>query len=273
MIGRYGPQERHLQHQVDDRTQGDGAENRERYAASGMARLARQVHRILETVVAEYDAAGRDGRENGGKIAHVSAAMHADLKILRMKAAAHQGDGRGCGHDEFEERDGAIGVREYLHAPEVHQEIDHDQHGGNPQSRVTQFSLPIGGVHVQRMRPGPGPGAHVLHGGLSLHRDHGNNGDPGRPARHETHQCTVRIVPVAHRAARLRKHGAQFGIGECDEQNDHGTDDPGIDRTGAGQLSGAPRAKQPTRADDGTQAREHQCDGADVATNRTFIRH
>ncbi len=83
--------------------------------------------------------------------------MRADVKILRMKAAAHQGDGRCRRYDEFEECDGAVGVREYLHAPEVHQEIDHHQHGGNPQSRLAQFSLPIGGVHVQGVRPGPWP--------------------------------------------------------------------------------------------------------------------
>ncbi len=178
-----------------------------------------------------------------------------------------------CGHDELEERDGAVGVREYLHAPEVHQEVDHHQHGGNPQARLAQFSLPIGGMHVQRMRPGPGPRAHVLHGGLGLHRDHRNDGDPRRPARHEAHQRAVRIVPVAHRAAGLRKHGAELRVGERDEQDDHGTDDPGVDRTGPGQLRGAPGAKQPTRADDGTQAGEHQRDGADVATDRTFIGH
>ncbi len=245
VVRRHGPQERHLQQQVDDRTQGDGAENRERYAASRMARLAGQVHRILETVVAEYDAAGRDGCENGGKIAHVPAAMHTDLKILRMKACAHQGDCRGRGHDEFEEGDGAVGIRKNLHAPEVHEEIDNDQYRGDPQSRMAQFSLPIGGVHVQGMRPVPGPGTHVLHGGLSLHRDHGNDGDPRRPAGHETDQRTVRVVPIAHSSAGLRKHGAELGVGECDEHNDHGTDDPGIDRTGARQLSRAPRTKQP----------------------------
>ena len=157
MIRRHGPQEGHLQHQVHHRTEGDGAENRERHAAAWIARLARQVHRILETVVAEYDAAGRDGRENRGQVADMGSAMYADMKVLRMKAAAHQGDRRGGGHNEFEERDGAIGVREYLHAPEVHQEIDHDQRGGNPQTRMTQFSLAIGGVHVQGMRPVPGP--------------------------------------------------------------------------------------------------------------------
>ena len=65
----------------------------------------------------------------------------------------------------------------------------------------------------------------------------------------------------------------EFGIGEGDEQDDHRADDPGVNRARARQLGGPPGAEQPTRPDDGTQAGEHQSDGADFATNRTFIGH
>ena len=88
---------------------GDRAEDREGHAAARVARLARQVHRTLETVVAEDDAAGRNGRENCGQVADMRTAMDTDMKILPMKAAAHQRDGGGGRHDELEECNGAVG--------------------------------------------------------------------------------------------------------------------------------------------------------------------
>src|SRR5580698_11265983 len=104
MIGRHGAQERDLQHQVHDGTQSNGAENRKGYAAPGMARLARQVHGTLKAVVAEYDAAGRDRRENRSEVAHMLSAVHADVKIRRVKSAAHQGDRGGGRYNELEKR-------------------------------------------------------------------------------------------------------------------------------------------------------------------------
>ena len=136
-----------------------------------------------------------------------------------------------------------------------------------------ELALAMRGVHIQPLRPGPGPGAHVLHRRLGFHRDHRDDGDPRGPARQEPHQRAVRVVAVAHGTAGFREHGAQFGIGQCDEQDDHRADDPRIDRAGTGQLGGAPRAEQPARADDRAQAGEHQRDGADFAPDRSFIGH
>ncbi len=273
VLRRHRAEECNLQHQIDHRAQRDRAEDCKGHAPPRIARLAGKVHRALEAVVAEDDAAGGNRGEDGGDVPDVPAAVNADAEILPMKAGAHQRHGGGRGHDQLEESDGAVGIGKDFHAPEIEQEIDHHQRSGNGQSGQGQLTLAIGSMHIQVMRPRPGPGTHVLHRCLGLHGDHRDDGDPGRPAGEETDHRAMRIVSVAHRAAGLRKHGAELGIGEGDEQNDHRADDPGVDGAGTGQLGGAPGTEKPSRSDDRTQTGEHQSDRSDFAANRTLIGH
>jgi len=67
-------------------------------------------------------------------------------------------------------------------------------------SRHGQLALPVGGVQVQLLRPGPGPG--LMYSPtprpLRVSRDDGN---PGRQAGDEPHQRPVGVVAVATGAA------------------------------------------------------------------------
>ena len=157
VVGRHGPQEGHLQQQVHDGGERDRAENGERHAAPGIACFARKIHRALEAVVAEHDAAGRDGGQDGGKVADVRAAVDADVEVLPMKPGEHQSDGGGAGHDQLEERDRAVGVRKNLDAPEIDQEISNHQDRGDRQASHGQLPLTIRRMYVKRVRPVPRP--------------------------------------------------------------------------------------------------------------------
>ena len=188
MFRRHGSEKGNLQHEVHHGAQRDRSEDGKGHAAAGIPRLAGQVYRALETVVAEYDAAGGDSGEDGRGIAHMPSAVNADLEVFPMEPRAHQGDGGGRRHDELEKGNGTVGVGENLHAPEIEQEIHHHQRGGYGEAGQRQLSLTIGGVNVEFMRPGPRPGTHVLHRRLGLDRNHGDNGNPGRPPGDESNQ-------------------------------------------------------------------------------------
>ena len=109
------------------------------------------------------------------------AAVDAHLKVFPMKACADQCDGGGRRYDELEEGDGAVGISKYLDAPEIEQEIDHDQDRRNGQTRTGQHALAVGRMDIQRVRPVTGPGTHVLHRRLGLHGNHRDDGDPSGP--------------------------------------------------------------------------------------------
>jgi hypothetical protein len=85
----------------------------------------------LKAVVAEHDAAGGNRGEDGCQISHVLPAVHAHLKILPMETGEHERNGGPGRHDQLEKRDSAVGACKNLHAPEIDQEINHHQNGGD----------------------------------------------------------------------------------------------------------------------------------------------
>ena len=169
--------EGHLQRHVDHRRQQDGTHHAEGHALARVAGLAGQVDRALEAVEAEHDAAGGHRRHDAGPAKRGKAAGGVAAQIAGMEAAVDQCAHGQRRHDHFEDGDGAVGLGEQAHAPVVEHEVDDDQQRGKHQAGRGQLA-----VGKQMLGPGVRPGAHVLHRGLGLDRDHRDNGDPVGPA-------------------------------------------------------------------------------------------
>src|ERR1700752_3333915 len=78
----------------------------------------------------------------------------------------------------------------------------------------------------------------------------------------------MRKVAVTNHAARLRKHGSEFGVRECDRGYDRGPEHPSPHGAWTCKSGGAPSSEQPPRSDYRTQSGEHQFDASNLAADR-----